>query len=194
MSGGNYQSERFRINFPLKKYLVLCWPNEQIFGLKWCWWLCHQNLKLATNTVRHQHICSQFWPKNAFCFKIVIFRSKSEIDLCLRRILAGSFLVSGNYCLFGKLTSPGKLITRFYFDNFEIFKKKSEVFILTIFDDFAKFHFLRPHFTTNEIKNNSKILFVPKKWRTLKNWLIYNLPQTAGGCFTFTHFSPTYGF
>ena len=129
--------------------------------LHWFWWLY-----FVTNTVRHQHICSRFWPKkNAFCLRIVIFRSKSEIDLCLRRILAGSFLVSGNYCLFGKLTSPGKLITRFYFDNFEIFKKESEVFILTIFDDFAKFHFLKPHFTTNEINNNSKILFVPKKMK-----------------------------
>ena len=71
---------------------------------------------------------ADFGQKNAFCLRIVIFRSKSEIDLCLRRILAGSFLVSGNYCLFGKLTSPGKLITRFYFDNFEIFKKKIRSF------------------------------------------------------------------
>ena len=85
--------------------------------------------------------------------------------------------------------------------NYEILFRQLWKNFWKIFDDFQNFHFsmILQNFTfRNQFlpprKNNSKIFFRAKKWRTLKNWLIYNLPQTAGGCFTFTHFAPTYGF
>ena len=137
---------------------------------------------------------ADFGQKKRILFKNCDFQVKIWDWFMSKKNLGRIFLGLRKLLLVWKINFARKINYEILFRQLWNFQKKSEVFILTIFDDFAKFHFLRPHFTTNEIKNNSKILFVPKKWRTLKNWLIYNLPQTAGGCFTFTHFSPTYGF
>ena len=109
----------------LIKWLVF-WVSVMLLETV-CWWRYDDVIiisSLSPSSATRFHVNND-GPnsKTHFVLKLWFSGQKSEIDLCLRRILAGSFLVSGNYCLFGKLTSPGKLITRFYFDNFEIFEK-----------------------------------------------------------------------
>lgn len=163
MSGGNYQSERFRINFPLKKYLVLCWPNEQIFRLKWCWWLCHQNLKLATNTVRHQHICSRFWPKKRILFKNCDFQVKIWDWFMSKKNLGRIFLGLRKLLLVWKINFARKINYEILFRQLWNFQKKIRSFHSDDFRWFCEISLFEA--TTNEIKNNSKILFVPKKMK-----------------------------
>ena len=129
--------------------------------------------------------------KKRILFKNCDFQVKIWDWFMSKKNLGRIFLGLRKLLLVWKINFARKINYEILFRQLWNFWKKS-----MIFDDFAKiyFTFLKPHFTTNEIKIILKYFSCQKIRRTLKNWLIYNLPQTAGGCFTFTHFSPTYGF
>ena len=131
----------------------------------------------------HQHSSSPTYmqpilAKKRILFKNCDFQVKIWDWFMSKKNLGRIFLGLRKLLLVWKINFARKINYEILFRQLWNFKKKSEVFILTIFDDFAKFHFLRPHFTTNEIKIILKYFSCQKNEEPLKiGWYtIYHKP------------------